>query len=74
MLVSGRRRCIASIDRPIVPKPKRAIWWGDSFDILSEIWRLEKSEERERERMRRRERICGVFGEVRDAGIRGTQV
>lgn len=26
-LVSGRRRWRASIERPIVPPPRRAIWW-----------------------------------------------
>lgn len=32
--VSGRRRCMASIDRPIVPAPRRAMWCGYS-DIVS---------------------------------------
>jgi hypothetical protein len=26
-LVSGRRRCRATIDRPIVPAPRTAMWW-----------------------------------------------
>jgi hypothetical protein len=31
--VSGRRRCMASMERPMVPPPRRAMWWGYS-DIV----------------------------------------
>lgn len=56
MLVSGRRRCIASIERPIVPRPSRAIRWGYSVAMAFGFWRdwgcrrmVKKGRDRKRE-------------------------